>query len=119
MPPALPTNTRPPAIVDCAFDWRSPGKPNAHLSFSRGTSAAVSPAIAASWNRTLLVVTPQPFHFGPDDGSNAILLPALPEPPDAAHIACGGGAVLSGLSNFLPVRNSEMARRSAEERPTA
>src|SRR6185436_14048781 len=97
MPPALPTNTRPPAIVDWAFDCRSPGKPNAHLSLRRGTSAADSPAIAASWKRVLVVVTPQPFHFGPDDGSNAAF---------SVHIACGGGAVLSGLLNFLSVRNS-------------
>src|SRR5438045_2463712 len=102
MPPALPTNTRPPAIVDWAFACRSPGKPNAHLSFKRGTSAAESPAIGASWKRVLLVVTPQPFHLGPEDGSNASFPP---------HIAFGGGAVLSGLSNVLPVRNSEMARR--------
>src|SRR5881394_1510588 len=98
MPPALPTNTRPPAIVDWAFACRSPGKPNAHLSFKRGTSAAESPAIGASWKRVLLVVTPQPFHLGPEDGSNASLSPA---PPGAEHIACGDGAVLSGLSNFL------------------
>ena len=110
MPPALPTNTRPPAIVDCAFDCRSLGNPNAHLSFRRGTSAAVRPAIAASWKRVLLVVTPHPFHLGPDEGSNA---------PFSVHIARGGGDMFGALANVLPVTNSEMARRSASERPAA
>src|SRR5207249_2544049 len=44
-PPALPTNTRPPAVVACALACRSPGNPNAHFSLSRGRSAAVTPAI--------------------------------------------------------------------------
>ena len=110
MPPALPTNTRPPAIVDCAFDCRSLGKPNAHLSFRRGTSAAVRPAIAASWKRVLLVVTPHPFHRGPVEGSNV---------PLSVHIARGGGDMFGALANVLPVTNSEMARRSARERPAA
>src|SRR4249920_3201468 len=110
MPPALPTNTRPPAMVDWAFDCRSLGNPNAHLSFKRGTSAAVRPAIAVSWKRVLLVVTPHPFHLGPDEGSNA---------PFSVHIARGDGVMFGALANVLPVTNSEMARRSASERPAA
>src|SRR5579872_6202021 len=45
------------------------GKPNAHLSFRCGTSAAVSPAAVAGWNRVLSTLLPQPFHCGPVEGS--------------------------------------------------
>ena len=43
--------------------------PNAHLSFRRGTSAAVSRAAAAGWKRVFARSGPQPFHPGPLAGS--------------------------------------------------
>ena len=48
LPLWLPTKTRPPTTVGWASAATSPGKPNAHFSFRRGTCAAVSPAAAAS-----------------------------------------------------------------------
>src|SRR5919108_5373560 len=98
---------RPPAIVDCAYDCKSPGKANAHFNFSLGTSVAVSPADAPSWNRALLVFCPHPVQRGPALGLKV---------DDAVHIAAGGGVVTSGFASDLPVRNSAMARRSAAVR---
>ena len=43
----LPTYSRPPATDGCAHDEVASGKPNAHLSRSCGTCAAVRPASAA------------------------------------------------------------------------
>src|SRR6185436_15939445 len=117
LPPQLPTNTRPPAIVDCAYDCRSPGNANAHFSFSLGTSVAVRPAAAPSWNRVLLVFCPQPVHRGPALGLNASVGPGLSDrPAPAVHIAAAGGVVTRGLPIGLPVRNSAIARRSAAVR---
>src|SRR5690349_3282715 len=107
LPPQLPTNTRPPAIVACAYDCRSPGNPNAHLSFRRDTSAAAMPAPAASWNLVLFVFCPHPVQRGPALGLNASF---------ALHIAAAGGVVTSGFESDLPVRNSAIARRSAAVR---
>jgi hypothetical protein len=36
---------RPPTMVLCEYDCRSPGNANAHFTFSFGTSAAVRPAV--------------------------------------------------------------------------
>src|SRR5688572_24009442 len=135
LPPQLPTNTRPPAIVDCAYDCRSPGNANAHFSFSLGTSVAVRPAAAPSWNRVLLVFCPHPVHRGPALGLNASVAPVLSafaeasadrrsSPPasggwsdrPAVHIAAAAGVVTRGLPTGLPVRNSAIARRSAAVR---
>src|SRR5437762_6772215 len=90
-PPGLPTNTRPPTIVACAFDCRSPGKPNAHFSLSFGTSAAAMPALRASVKRVLDVLAPpQPFHAGPADRLNF----ALAAPGFAVeHMAFGSGVI--------------------------
>src|SRR6185503_12473331 len=112
LPPQLPTNTRPPAIVDCAYDCRSPGNANAHFSFRLGTSLAVRPAAAPSWNRVLPVFCPQPVQRGPALGLNASVGPDRP----GVHIAAAGGVVTSGLPMGLPVRNSAIARRSAAVR---
>src|SRR5438874_429138 len=89
LPLWLPTYTRPPAIVGCASAPTSPGKPNAHFSFRRGTWAAVNPANAPSWRRVLDVFALQPFHRGPVSG--------LEKRPDAAvHMACAEGVVSNG-----------------------
>src|SRR5262245_14634444 len=106
----LPTNTRPPTTVGCASAARSPGKPKAHLSFRRGTWAAVNPAAAPSCSRVLNVLTPQPFHSGPVSG------PAK-SPESAAHIDCGDGLVNRGRPKDFPVTNSATARRSTAVRP--
>src|SRR5262245_51583468 len=111
VPPQLPTKTRPPAMLACEYDCRSPGNAKAHFSFSRGISAAVSPAGAASWNRVLLVFCPHPVHRGPEPASNAGRAPE--------HIAAAAGAMTTGIDSDLPVRNSAMAWRSAAVRPLA
>src|SRR5690242_8679796 len=101
-------------MVACAFDWRSPGNPNAHFNFKLGMSAAVSPALFASWNRLFDVLAPpQPFDAGPAPTSND---PAFPL---AAHIAFGSGVISCVLRSFLPVTASAMARRSAALRAVA
>jgi hypothetical protein len=66
----------------------SPGKPNAHLSFKRGTAAAVNPAVAVSWYREFAVVALQPFQAGPESTLSA---------PEAGpeHMACSDGRVTS------------------------
>src|ERR1041384_6020538 len=85
-PPGLPTKTRPPTIVACAFDCRSPGNPNAHFNFNFGMSAAVSPALFASWKRVFAVLAPpQPFHVGPLPTPNAAAFAF------AVHMALGRG----------------------------
>src|SRR6186713_555946 len=60
-PLSLPTNTRPETIVGCELVVSPFGNPNAHFSFSFGTSAAVRRAAEAGWNRELLLSFPQPF----------------------------------------------------------
>src|SRR5437868_14964193 len=98
-------------IVACAFDWRSPGKPNAHFSLSFGTSAAVRPALFASAKRVLDVLAPpRPFHVVAF-ASNGF------DFSDGGHIALGSGVISSELRSFFPVRASAIARRSAALRP--
>src|SRR4030095_6023477 len=89
----------------------SPGNANAHLSFSRGMSAAFRPADAASWKRVLLVFCPQPVHRGPAFGSKAV--------EESEHRAAGAGVVTTGFNRDLPVRYSASARRSATVLPFA
>src|SRR5439155_12373457 len=86
-PPGLPTNTRPPTMVACAFDCRSPGNPNAHFSFSFGLSAGARPALRGSVNRVMDVLArPQPFHAGSGDALNVAVADAGLAAED---IACG------------------------------
>src|SRR5204862_2222112 len=113
-PPGLPTNTRPPMMVACAFDCRSPGKPNAHFNFSFGTSAALRPAVRASAKRVLDVLAPpQPFH----DIAPGALASNVFAFSDCGHIARGSGVIASVLRSGLPLTASAMARRSAALRP--
>src|SRR5258708_9653584 len=51
LPCWLPTNTFPATMVGWLKARESPSKPKAHLSLSRGTSAAEMPAMAADWKR--------------------------------------------------------------------
>src|SRR5262245_14705647 len=101
---------RPPAMLACEYDCRSPGNAKAHFSFSRGMSAAVSPAEEASWKRVLPEFCPHPVHRGPVLGLKGCV---------AVHIAAGAGVVTTGFDSDLPVRNSAIARRSAAVRPFA
>src|SRR5207237_4672953 len=106
----LPTNTRPPTTVGCAFASRSPGKPNAHFTLRRDACAAVMPALPESWKRVLLVLSPQPFQFFPVSG--------FAKPPGVfcavTHIApCGGSVDRSRADSDLPVTYCAIARRSA------
>src|SRR5215831_8389419 len=70
--------TRPAATVGCPYADSVSGNPNAHLSFSPGTCAAVSPACSPGWKRVLVTVGLHPFQRGPAAGS----------PSDAVSI-CG------------------------------
>src|SRR6185369_15156861 len=100
---------RPPVMVVCEYDCRSPGNANAHFTLSFGTSAAVRPAVF--WKRVFDVLPPQPLHAGPLPGVNAALR--------GVHIARGDGVVERAVAKVLPVRNSAMARRSTALRPLA
>src|SRR6266508_2111957 len=62
-------NTRPDTTVGCALLVSPFGRPKAHFSFSRATSAAMSRAAAAGWKRVFERSLPHPFHAGPLDGS--------------------------------------------------
>src|SRR6266550_1368227 len=68
-PLSLDTKSRPPATTGCARAAMTPGNPNAHFSFSRGTSGAVMPPLSAGTYRVLATVPPQPFQFVPFVGS--------------------------------------------------
>src|SRR6185295_16784773 len=69
-PLSLEMNTRPPATTGCARAAVTPGRPNAHFSFSRGTSGALSPPLSAGTKRVLVTVPPQPFQLEPLVGSD-------------------------------------------------
>src|SRR5579863_5700452 len=101
----LPTNTRPPATLGCAQAEVASGYPNAHLSLSRGTCSAVSPACASVWKRVLVSSRPQPFQAGPDRRSNLVC--AEQRPADAPA---------TSTLILRPERYSATARRSAPPR---
>ena len=105
----LPKNSRPPASVMPAHDWTSPGRPNAHFSFSRGTSAAERPAPGAAWKRVFEAFWPKPFHAGP-----AGVIVNVPRPE--VHIALAAGASENGVPKLRPLANSAIARRSCAVR---
>src|SRR5687768_2091608 len=103
VPSWLPRKIRPPATVGCAHAADAFGKPNAHFSLSPGTCAAVRPASLAGWNRVFVTSRPQPFHPGPCNG--------FVRGAGAAQRAAAG--IGSPVLNFLPVTNSDTARRSS------
>src|SRR5436853_1633039 len=63
-------NTRPETTTGCARAAVTPGRPKAHLSFSRGTRGAVMPPLSAGTYRVFVIVPPQPFQFDPFVGSD-------------------------------------------------
>ncbi len=103
MPFWLPTNTRPPAIVGCAQATVASGKPNAHFSVRRGTSAAVSLAWSAGWKRVFV-------------GSCSTRSIAVAETERRRTMRCCSVPSTTPLTSpdiVLPVMNSAIARRSA------
>src|SRR5262249_46153341 len=62
-------NSRPPAMAGCDRACVTSAMPNAHLSFSFGTSAALSRAWSCGWKRVLLTPAPHPFQRAPVAGS--------------------------------------------------
>ena len=88
-------------MLGCTAAEASPAKPNAHFTFSRGTSFGVSPAAAPRWKRSLASDRPHPFHCGAFVAAGAALV---------AHMRSGGGAGVSPTA--LPVRKAAIARRS-------
>src|SRR5438477_2400397 len=68
-PLSLEMNRRPPTTTGCARAAVTPGSPNAHFSFRRGTSGALMPPLSAGTYRVFVTVPPQPFQFVPFVGS--------------------------------------------------
>src|SRR5262245_58696631 len=98
----LPTKSRPAATVGCDQAEVASGNPNAHLSDSFGTCAAVRPARSDDWKRLL---ASDGAHAGHGDPSGSTIgLAAAQRPIDAP--------VMSPPS-VLALTNSATARRSA------
>src|SRR5262245_6709496 len=106
MPLRLPTIAREPITVTCEPDADTPGIPNAHLTFSFGTSAALSPAAAADWNRVFRRSPPHPFQDAPASGSFGAF---AAEQKAVLAIASRGALYEPGAR---PVTNAATARRS-------
>src|SRR4029079_9788627 len=98
---------RDPTIVTCDPDADTPGSPNAHFTFSFGTSAAERPAAAADWKRVLRRSPPHPFHAAAASGSFA----ALAAEQNAVLAIASSGALYD--PGARPVTNAATARRSA------
>src|SRR5688500_7016113 len=91
MPLVLPTKTRPAATVGCPDAEFEFAYPNAHFSVSFGTSAAVSPAALAFWNRVFAPSLPQPFHIGSVAGSGSGVV-------EGGHAPVAGSAAAVGAA---------------------
>ncbi len=103
-PLSLATNKRPPTTVGCERAEVTPGSPNAHFSFSCGTSGAVRRPLSAGTYRVFVTVPPKPFQFAPLPGS------AIGGAGDVQRPTFeSGGAV----PNARPARNSATALFSA------
>src|SRR6185437_6435299 len=105
MPLRLPTYARLPATVTCEPDADTPGNPNAHFSFSRGTAVGDSPAAAAGWKRVLKMLPLKPFHAGAR-GSSGV---GVAQNADFGMTSSGVRYEPAGR----PVTYSATARRSA------
>src|SRR5262245_10193441 len=69
IPESLAMNSRLPAMAGCDRACVTFGIPNAHLSFSFGTSVALRRAWSCGWNRVLVTLAPHPFQRAPVAGS--------------------------------------------------
>src|SRR5260370_39994066 len=94
LPCWLPTNTFPATMVGWLKARESPSKPKAHLSLSRGTSAAEMPAMAVDWKRWLDKSGLQPLHCGALGSTEKLFASAGHRPTDgrAAASAVARGA---------------------------
>src|SRR5260370_37923881 len=90
LPCWLPTNTFPATMVGWLKARESPSKPKAHLSLSRGTSAAEMPAMAADWKRRLFASAPPPLPRGAGGSAEKVF-------GVAGHRATGGGGGASAV----------------------
>src|SRR3954471_23343415 len=106
-PLSLEMNTRPATTTGCARAAVTPGRPNAHLSFSRGTSGAVMPPLSAGTNRVFVTVPPQPFQLDPFVGSDIA---------GAAVVQRAESAIGAAEPRARPARNSATAFLSASLR---
>src|SRR5205809_6496228 len=106
-PLSLETKSRPPTTTGCARAPVTPGKPNAHFNFSRGTSGAVMPPLSAGTYRVFVTVPPQPFQFEPLVGSVIA---------GAAVVQRAASAIGVAEPTTRPARNSATAFFSASLR---
>src|SRR5438046_10011187 len=106
-PLSLDTKSRPPTTTGCARAAMTPGNPNAHFNFSRGTSGAVMPPLSAGTYRVFVTVPPQPFQLEPFVGSVIA---------GAAVVQRADSAIGAGDPNARPARNSAIAFFSASLR---
>src|SRR4030095_3168913 len=100
---ARSTNRRPPATIGWARADVTTEYPNAHFSLSFGRSAAVSPPLAADWNRVFATPLPQPFQPPALDGSRI-------GGEEVQRFTTTGG---EGGANARPARNTATAFRSS------
>src|SRR5258708_12251885 len=101
-PVSLPTKTRPATMDGCEYACAPPGNPNAHLSVSVGTSAAVR--LGVGGKRVLVESLPHPLHRGMDEGSGSADGRVAQSPPAAPSML--------PAPTGLPARNSATARLS-------
>ena len=95
-PPALPTNTRPPATAGAPYARIDPGKPKAQRTFNLLRSAGESPGFG--WNRAFSGPAPQPAHSGPS-GVKAGALGAAP----ARGRGAGAEVLPGGIDRHRPL----------------
>src|SRR5277367_5699583 len=95
-----PVKSRPLTTVIPPHAELASGKPNAHFSLRRGTSAAVMPE--AGWKTVLVRSGDHPFHCGPAEG---LLNAGCAEQRPTVD-------PVTSPPSFLPVRYSASARRS-------
>jgi hypothetical protein len=105
-PLSLATKTREPTMTGCERAELTPGKPNAHFSFSRGTIAALKPPLAIDCERVFSGLPPHPFHPVRSDAAVSGRGAAVQRPTVDAGAAAPTGR---------PARNAATARRSMSE----
>src|SRR5215831_15205722 len=99
-PLSLEMNRRPPTTTGCARAAVTPGNPNAHFNFKRGTSGALMPPLSIGTYRVFVTVPPQPFQLAPFVGSDI---------DGAAVVQRADSAIGVGDPTARPARNSATA----------
>src|SRR6266481_973537 len=105
VPSWLPTNTRPRCTAVCDRIEVASGNANTHFGLSRGTSAALSLASCADWNRALANPGLQPDQPG-------VFFQAAPG-GHAFEICSRCNSVVTGLPSQL-AKNSRSSPESAD-----